>query len=286
MAFLYLHANQSRKVAQNPGKVGAGPWPLEHWGHQVGEEVASRDLRSLVGESHLPTDGPMDLRSLRDRTEKYIRAAIVSGALEPGRLYSVAYFARTLGVSATPVREALFKILDDGLLELARNQGFRVPVLSRQYLDEVYVVRRMLEVPAMEELAAHAESIDFARFASMADSMVDQAARGDVGSFLWLDRSFHVGLIEAIGNSVLADMVLRLRDRSRLPGLAGLARQGKLAESAREHGVLLRLLEARDVQATRALMEAHLRHTRGMWATGVADSEGSSAPEAGDRILG
>ncbi|MGH7758290.1 MAG: GntR family transcriptional regulator, partial [Candidatus Dormibacteria bacterium] len=95
----------------------------------------------------------LDRASLRDRALRAIRGSIVTGELAEEKIYPVAYFASRLAVSATPIREALFDLASQGLIEVVRNRGFRVPHLSEHDLDELFQLRRMVELTAVVELA-------------------------------------------------------------------------------------------------------------------------------------
>ncbi len=108
---------------------------------------------------------PLDRSSLRRQASQSIRASIASGEFEAGTIYPVAFFADRLGVSATPIREALFDLVGANLIEAVRNRGFRVPVRSERELDELFDLRMLLERPAVVRLAAKAGHDDMSRFA-------------------------------------------------------------------------------------------------------------------------
>ncbi len=91
------------------------------------------------------------------------------------------------------------------------------------------------------------------------------AERGDLIDYLDCDRRFHAQLISTIGNPRLTDLVDRLRRQARLFGLQELADNGQLLASAREHRVMLKVLQSGDVAGAESLMTAHIGHTRGLW---------------------
>ena len=91
--------------------------------------------------------------SLREQARKVIRGLIITGQMQADQLYSVPRLATELGVSATPVREALLDLAREGLLEPVRNRGFRVVALSPTELKDIYAIRTMLEVPSIAEIA-------------------------------------------------------------------------------------------------------------------------------------
>ncbi len=214
---------------------------------------------------------PSTLSSL---AKESIRMRIVTGEIAAGEIYSAPALAAVLGVSATPIREAMLELTADGLVEAVPNRGFRVVELSQHDLDEIFELRLMLEVPAAEESARRGISpADQARFLEMAELIEKRAQDGDTVGFLAADRDFHLGLIATLGNSRLVDIVSRLRDQARLYGLPMLAQRGELRESAREHRELLEAICRQDAAAVAAVAVHHLEHTRGIWA-GIAETAG------------
>src|ERR671911_3059487 len=83
--------------------------------------------------------------SLREQVADALRAAVVSGEMKPGHVYSAPALAAQFGVSATPVREAMLDLAKEGLVEAVRNKGFRVTALSGRDLDELTEIRRLIE---------------------------------------------------------------------------------------------------------------------------------------------
>ncbi|MHB8394740.1 MAG: GntR family transcriptional regulator [Candidatus Dormibacteria bacterium] len=209
---------------------------------------------------------PLDTTSLRDRARHAIWASIVAGEVEAGQIYPVAHFTARLGVSATPIREALFDLTGTGIVEVVRNRGFRVPVITDRDLDNLLDLRMMLERPAVVRVAEQNLLGDPSELRELAEAILERARRGDISSFLSADRHFHGELLQRAGNPRLTEIVMNLRDQTRLYGLGHLAESGRLVESARIHVDLLEALERGDGAAADNLMQRHLRHTRGEWA--------------------
>jgi DNA-binding GntR family transcriptional regulator len=204
--------------------------------------------------------------SLRDQAGKVIRASILAGELEPGEIYSANVLAERLGVSPTPVREAMLDLASAGLVEPVRNRGFRVLVADERDLDEISELRLMLEVPAMRGVVERASDEQLSALESVVAEIERSAAEGDLARFLLVDRDFHLGLLELTGNRRLVRLVGQLRDQTRLVGLKPLAESGHLNASAREHRLVLDALRERDADRAQELMRSHLEHTRGIWA--------------------
>lgn len=178
--------------------------------------------------------------SLRSRVTGVLREAMVAGELEPGQINSAPVLAQKLGVSPTPVREAM--------MELARE------------------LRDMIEVPAVGRVAEAGHGVQGLK--PLADELDLTAAEGELQAFIAADMAFHLQLLGLLGNPVLVDEVRRLRGMSRLYGLRRLHQEeeGALAATAHEHHELLDLVEAGDRAGAEALMRKHLGHVRGIWA--------------------
>lgn len=222
----------------------------------------------------VPQFAELPRTKLRDAATEQIKAQIIAGTLEPGELYSISTISEQLRVSATPVREAVLDLAKDGLVEMVRNRGFRVRVLSDKDLDDIVDLRLVLEVPAMERLAASRPAPDVDPLRPMARDLVRLAVEGDMVGFVAVDRQFHLAVTALLGNERYVSMVALLRDQMRLLGLSGLEGDSELIASAREHEQLLDLIAAGDVPGTRSLMTRHLQHARGLWAgrpEGAAD---------------
>lgn len=207
--------------------------------------------------------------SLREQARQVIRAMIITGQMQPDQLYSVPRLATDLGVSATPVREALLDLAREGLLEPVRNRGFRVVSLSSNELNDIFAIRVLLEVPSVADIArAGLSPAQLEPLRGLAAATKRAADAGNVIEFLETDRKFHVGLIATLGNKPLADLVETLRDRVRLHGFKNDSTGDYIKQSAAEHFQLLDLISKRDEAGAVALMRHHLERSRRVWGEG------------------
>jgi DNA-binding GntR family transcriptional regulator len=204
--------------------------------------------------------------SLREQATEAIRAGVVSGELAAGEILSAATIAARLGVSVTPVREAMLDLATAGLVEPVRNRGYRVVEVGDRDLDEIIELRVLLEGPAMALVVERATDAELEALTESVDGIEEAAAASDVSRFLAEDRQFHLGLLELAGNRRLVDVVSRLRDQTRLVGLQALAREHALTGSALEHRPILAALQGGDAERAERLMREHLQHARGTWA--------------------
>lgn len=217
-------------------------------------------------------------QSMRSQVIHALRAALVSGQMRPGEVYSAPILATQFGVSATPVREAMLELVKEGLVTTMPNRGFRVRELSDRELDEITQIRLLLEVPTMLDVAASAEPEALEALRPTAQRIVDAAIAKDLIGYLDHDRQFHLTLLAMSGNDQLVTMVGELRARSRLFGLERLADTGELVDSAREHLQMVDLMVAGDSDGLERLLRAHIAHVRGRWA-GREESRAEAATE-------
>ncbi|CAL9277428.1 hypothetical protein SUDANB5_05957 [Streptomyces sp. SudanB5_2050] len=211
---------------------------------------------------------------LRDQVADAVRAALIAGELRPGVVYSAPRLAAELGVSATPVREAMLDLAREGLVEAVRNKGFRITELTDRDLDEYTDIRTLIEVPTVGLVARTVPAERLERLRPLARRIVTSAQEHDVLQYLEADHRFHLELLSLAGNRRLVEVVADLRKRSRLYGLGDLDESGRLVASAREHIELLDLVVAGRAREAEECMRRHLSHIRTLWAEGPAGADG------------
>jgi DNA-binding GntR family transcriptional regulator len=201
--------------------------------------------------------------TLKDEALGVVRSALLSGEMKPGRIYSANALAAQLGVSNSPVREAMMELAAKGLLEVVRNRGFRVVEMSDADRQEVYDLRMMIEVPAVVKAAERGltgEQQDLVR--RLAQDTLDAARPDNLLEYLDVDQAFHMGIVGMLGNRRLSAIVENLRDQSRVRGSYHLAERGLLRQSAEEHLHIVDALLAGDAARLEKLMVEHLDYAR------------------------
>lgn len=242
-----------------------------------------RSRSDLAGSSMPPEQGVRTERSLREQVLNEIHTEIVAGRAKSGTIYSVPGVATALGISTTPVREALLELSRIGLLAPMRNRGFRVVEPTFDDLNSLFDVREMLEVEAARRVAA-TPNVDAAALRPLADEIAAAVEAGDVRTYLEADREFHHRFVMLTGNRILTDMVMGLRDNMRLYGIDTAAGQDRQRASVREHYELIRLAEEGDAAAIAPLMRQHITSWKGVFSSGLR--ERTPAPPAGSGGLG
>nr|WP_262387308.1 GntR family transcriptional regulator [Streptomyces sp. TRM49041] len=196
--------------------------------------------------------------SVRGQVLEALRAALLGGDLAPGEVYSAPALGMRLGVSATPVREAMQQLAIEGAVEVVPNRGFRVIVRTARELAELAEVRAMLEIPVMLRLARTVPSARWAELRPLAEATAAAAARGDLATYGEADRAFHRALLGLAGNEQLVAVADDLHRRSQWPLVSPPAtRRADLVADAAEHSALLDALVAGDLAVVQSLVSEH-----------------------------
>lgn len=208
------------------------------------------------------TAGPLEAGSIADRVYRALRDRIISGELAPGiRLHQEALSAE-LGVSRTPLREALGRLAADGLVELLPNRGARVADVRGDDMAYAYAARLVIE-PAAAALAA--EAGDRAAVPAMRLAVRDhRASLQDPHSAFRANRAFHMAVVAASANPYLLRFAETL-----WAGRVGMRiyeaqrdRAEFIARDAHEHAAIADAIEQGDPVAAEELMREHIACAR------------------------
>lgn len=224
-------------------------------------QARGRGLRALKVEA-----------SLTRRVYESLRRSIISGQLPPGSLHSVRVLADSLGVSRTPVREALIDLASEGMVRFERNRGVRILQTSVHDLEEIFTLRLLLEVPATYRAARQFDAAALRALRKEFEGMERACRSRDEQGLMAHDRRFHAIILETSGNRRLAGYVDRLRDLVLVRGVSTVGRSRSLEDIVDEHRGILERIEASDPQGAAAAMAAHVSHTGRL----ILDQEGGS----------
>jgi DNA-binding GntR family transcriptional regulator len=210
--------------------------------------------------------------SLTSKVGEALRSAIVAGELSAGELYSVHDLAATLGVSRTPVREALIQLASKGMVRFERNRGVRILQTSAHDLEEVFELRLLLEVPSARLAVDRIGQDGIAEMEAILGLMNRAAADGDEQSLMRHDRRFHGLILEAAGNDRLAVFVDSLRDLVLTRGVSTAGASRSLQDIADEHVPILERIKAGDGDGAAEAMRAHVLRTAQLLLTQEFDA--------------
>ncbi|NDK32500.1 GntR family transcriptional regulator [Nesterenkonia haasae] len=218
--------------------------------------------------------------SLTTQVTDMLRAAITSGEMRPGEHYSAISLSQRLGVSRTPVREALQLLEKEGIVRIEKNRGVRVIQMSLDEIVQIFQIRIILEPPAAARGAEAATDEDLHHIQELHGNILEAAAAGDGPRTLQADKEFHLFLLGLAGNARLTDLDRELRNLVLTRGLVTIpsTRSGQdLADDRRE---IMEALVRRDSRAVALAVREHVTRTAKLLITGVsANTPGLSADD-------
>jgi len=215
-----------------------------------------------------------------EQTIDAVRAAVDDGRMRPGVKYSVYQVAEALGISRTPVRDALLQLEQVGLIRFERRQGFRILLPEPREIAEIFSIRLRLEVPGVRHAAARRtpEQVDLLR--AQIESMREAAEAGDKAEFARRDQRLHDLVLDAAGHHRARSIIASLRETTRLLGASTFERTRPLRDIAAEHVPIVDAIAAGDVTAAETVMRTHLVRTGTLLvAQAVRDQNSDADPD-------
>lgn len=204
--------------------------------------------------------------SASDQAYEHVKQGILSGDLAASTFLTEGQLALEVGVSRTPVREALLRLQAEGMVELFPKKGALVVPATPQEARETFEARSLIEEWAAERVwARRAEAVPTLR--QKLAEMIAAMRADDIGAFSSADRAFHEVIVEEAGNSVITRQYRHLRDRQ-IVIVAGSMRADKsrMTTSVRQHRELLQILESGTRAAFVRACREHVAHATGLVA--------------------
>ncbi|WP_223302733.1 GntR family transcriptional regulator [Halotalea alkalilenta] len=198
--------------------------------------------------------------SLHAQVSERLRVMIGSGELAAGEKIQERALCELLGVSRTPLREALKALANEGLIELLPNRGSRVAVFTRQQLQEAFAVMAALEGLAGEEACESADETEIVEIEALHQELLEYYREGNAGDYFAINRAIHERIVLVSHNETLIEVYRGLNHRVRAMRFAMRMDPQQWREAIEEHESILRHLKRRDGRELGALLRYHLRN--------------------------
>jgi DNA-binding GntR family transcriptional regulator len=228
----------------------------------------------------LEAGGPPVAKSASTAATELIRAAIVDGRLEPGHRLKEEELARELGISRTPVREALLTLQAEGLVDSVPNRGATVRSYEPGEIDDLYDLRALLEGHAARRAALRSSLDDLHRLRESNERFASLVAGDDVAALIRENHVFHTAILEAAGSDRLAELVRKVVELPLVYRSFYWYRPEQKRISDHYHQQLTHALEARDAERAELLMKEHVFEARDFLMAQLEESNGG-APRRG-----
>ena len=194
---------------------------------------------------------------IRAEVYEHLKLEIVQGRLPGGERLAEENIAASLGVSRTPVREAVQRLAQDGFVELIPNKGARVRSLSSTEIIQTYTVREALEGLAARLAAEQRDTTDLDRLAKTLIRL-ERLPSNDYSAQTAVDLEFHAAIASASKNAVLQDTLRGLRDTIARAKLIT-RKTNQANETKLEHHAILKHIQDGDADAAEASARAHVQ---------------------------
>lgn len=199
-------------------------------------------------------------RSRSDFVYNSLRDAIWEGRFRHGERLREEEIGRALGVSRTPVREALQRLQQRGLLVIGPGRGLVVAELTRQQVFELYAMREILEGSAARFAARHANTVEVELLYQLQREL--ESAPGDVITLVKLNRQFHQMIYEAAHNQYLTQALDTLHDSLALLHNTTFRMPNRRRESDDEHRMIVAAIERRDSDEAERAARLHIQQAQ------------------------
>ncbi len=201
----------------------------------------------------------MQQKTKRDIAYEEIKKLILSGKLSNDMSISENVLANILGMSRTPVRDAIRRLEMDGFVRIISSQGIVIREVSINEVKEIYDMRIALEEFVVRELADGLSGEDFRNLEAILKKQEEACKKMDAIAFHEEDRNFHDYLMRVYGNSMITDFIARLRDRIAGINIDMLKVPENMVTFYGEHKKILEALRKGDGEAAAKEMDEHLK---------------------------
>lgn len=237
-------------MARERARPGPPDWNIE-------DTYLSSNRQTMRASIGLNRPARTQRQGLTDRVYKNIKALVSTFRVPPGAKLSESELAAEFGVSRTPVREALNRLLKEGFLTFAPNRGFHCRLLDAREIFDLYEVRLMLETNAVRLAAERARDGDLNQLEEILRQSGAVPEDGPVDAQLDLDEEFHEGVAQLSGNKELARMLVNINARIRFTRLIDMI-EGRRSRTQAEHRRVLEALHRRDAARGIEVMQRHI----------------------------
>ena len=207
-----------------------------------------------------------------------LREMIAKGLLVTGARIDERAVAEQLGVSRTPLREAIAKLAKEGLIEQRPYRGNFVRAFSPKQVNDLYETRMVLEGFATRRAVENLTDEGLAELTEILDDVQAALAAGDIAAYSVADQRFHQVIAHLSGNETVIESLERLRAQVQLVRLAANRDPDLVERTARERPAILAALRERDADRAARLMEEHI--------DGVRQTVLKQLEAEGDRVMG
>lgn len=206
------------------------------------------------------------LKPLQMQAYEYMKEKILNNEFTPGEIYSETKIAAEIGISRTPFRDAVQRLVQEGYIDIIPSKGFMLHEMEVRDIVETFQVRTAIEGYCAMLAAREADSDKagelFAELERLMGKLVDSAEENNMTRFVECDNQFHLMLVAYAGNSAFDEMFGMYIHRIRNMAISSLMHPGRVAETLREHEDIIRSMKSGDIEAVNNAVAAHMERPK------------------------
>jgi len=191
-----------------------------------------------------------------------LKRRIIDLRFRPGEILMVQSLAKELGISRTPVREALVRLQQEGFVEEAEGKKFKVSEITLKSILELHEIRELMEGHAVKRVAKNRTRAQVDELRELTKRMEQALGVRDPDLFFEADLEFHAKLIRFCGNRALQDLAVQLTEKIQRVRFLTLYVHRRLEETIDEHSKILDGIEAQDPRSAQKALSTHLQNVK------------------------
>ncbi|MFO7912425.1 MAG: GntR family transcriptional regulator [Desulfotignum sp.] len=193
---------------------------------------------------------------------KVLRRSILTNELTTDVVYNEKSLAEDLGISRTPVREALLELSSKRLIKFLPQKGVVINTFSEKEIEDVFEIRTALEVFSIKKACINHKTLDISGLNNFLQAQKEAAKTKNAVAFMEADRNFHITFTRLTKNTYLMEMMQDIRDIMHLMGFKALSQKSRMQEVITEHDAILAAVTKGQVTEAMQLMEIHLEYSK------------------------
>lgn len=192
---------------------------------------------------------------------KELKSAILSNQLDFEEFYTEEDFAKVLGISRTPVREAVQGLVYDGLLQTVPRKGVKVRGFSKTEINQIFILRRAIEKEVLMDFLKVVTEEQVQELKHILLEQRETVSKENKQLFMKLDQKFHNQIIRGTNYFLIEEFFMRLHDLTVLIGHRAIRKKGRMHEVIEEHEAILMAIEAKNIEDAKTALLLHLDNT-------------------------
>lgn len=224
--------------------------------------MQSQEIEPAIASATSPNVPKLERQHLHDTVVEHLRNLVVEGVLPPGTKLNERELCETMGISRTPLREALKVLAVEGLIEISPNRGASVYKMTETEIWETFELMSGLEALAGELACERITAVEVAEIKALHYAMLACKAQNDLPGYYSRNQIIHNKICAASRNSVLQHTYLSVNRRLQALRFKSNFKHKKWESAAHDHDEMLKALEARDGRRLATILRQHLLDKR------------------------